>query len=141
MKAYKKLKEPEFEYPLFKRWKNDGEIAMYTALNTKEVVWKGKSRFSKDIGHISRHAIPHTDPEWEDVPYNKERDLWDTQPILCRAGADKFGWEIRFYDAINDGMFVLRDGRRSGFILDSIKPLPVSMYNKDIIEAHSKLKL
>lgn len=143
IEAYKKLQEPEFEYPLFKRFKKTGEIAKFTALQTREIVWRGNEAvgYCNKVGHITEISISHTDNRWEDVPYNKERDLWDTQPVLCKDDNWSFGGDMRFYDAIYDRAFRVSDGTRTGPEYDTIKPLSATMYDEELTKEHAKLKV
>ena len=113
----KESNKPEFEYPIFKqhrpsgRNKNIGAIVKFTSLRTLVAM---TSDFIYEAGENTVVIDPHTDSNvWENVAYDKERDLYDTQPIMCWNDADTHRRMNRFYNAITKCTFKY-DGKRYG---------------------------
>ena len=123
----------EVEYPLFRRSKHDEKIVKFTSLNEGTVVWKG------DIGCTSDNWMSHTDTDtWEEVAYDKDRDLWDGQPILCWNNDDTHLRETRFYDAIHKKAYSYT-GRRKSVGYKNYKAVNPDHYEDWIIEAYKTL--
>ena len=129
--------EPEFKYPLFKRWRTANLILKFTDLNAGEVVWKGESTYDV-IKLISDAFVPHTDYNWEDVAYDEERDLWDGQPVECWDDDSTHTRHIKFYDAVNNCCYFF-NGKRYGRSHDNYKALSPDRYDEWIIEAHKTM--
>ena len=130
--------ELKFIYPLFKRWKNTGEIVLFTSMKEGITVWKGNNGY-KEAGHVSCTRVKHTSDEWEDIAYDPERDLWDKQPIECWDNMDTHRKEIKFYDAKNECSFSYA-GERDGITYDNYKALSSNKYDEWIIEAYKTLE-
>jgi len=108
-----KNKKEEFEYPVFKRCKHSGRIIKFVSYTTGKIVKKGKYLSLYDAG-TEQGFCEHTDIRCsEDVAYDKERDLYDTQPIMCWNDADTHRRMYRFYNAITKCTFKY-DGKRYG---------------------------
>jgi len=129
--------EPEFTYPLFKRWKDSGEIVKFTSMSEGVVVWKGTG--IEKVGNVSDTFINHTDTGWEDVVYDSERDLWDGQPIECWSNGGTHRRYIKFYDAKNRCSFNYA-GKRGGLTYDNYKALSPDRYDEWILEAYKTLE-
>ena len=112
----------KFEYPLYKRWSYNGKIIKFTSLKHGEVVVAGKNSVY-NIGDKSAFG-PHTDGKWEDVPYNKERDLFHTQAIECWDIDNTHHRTLRFYDAINDRTFTY-SGKLNGAVYNNYEAVPL----------------
>jgi len=129
--------EPEFKYPLFKRRKSTGEISKFTDIAVAETVWQGGSKCV--VGYKTNYKIPHTTDGWEDVAYDRKRDLWDGQPVECWDSKDTNTRTIRFYDAINKCAFYF-DGERNGPDYDNYKAVPAYRYDEWELEAFKTLQ-
>ena len=134
--------KPEYTYPIFKRSRNGGKIIKFTDLQTGVVVWKG--RYFRDIGDTDITWIPHIDTDtWEDVSYDSERDLWDTQPVYVWDNATHFR-DIAFYDAIKQARFSsigTRGGIRGGLSYTRYEAIKPEHYPEWLLEAHKTLKI
>jgi len=130
--------EPKFSYPLFKQWKNDGEIVKFTSMSKGVTVWDGDIR--NKVGRTSSNFVHHTDNnKWKDVVYDSERDLWDGQPVECWDITDTHRRYIGFYDAKNKCSFNYA-GKRTGLAYDNYKALLSNKYDEWIIEAYKTLE-
>ena len=129
--------EPEFTYPLFKRWKDSGEVVLFTDMTVGITVWKG-SEIEK-VGNASDFFTKHTSDEWEDVAYDSERDLWDKQPVECWDNCYTHQRLIKFYDVKNKCCYSF-EGFRKGWFYDNYKPIPSDRYDEWIIEAYKTLE-
>ena len=129
--------EVEPEYPLFKRWKCNGEIVKFTSITEGITVWEG-SRHSK-IRYTSSSFVEHTSSKWEDVAYDSERDLWDGQPVECWDDEETHQRAINSYDAKNKCTFDYY-GKRDGLVYDNYKALPSDRYDEWILDAYKTLE-
>jgi len=127
--------EPEFTYPLFKQFKDTGEIILFTSMTKGIMVWEDGG----NVGYASDTLINHTDNRWKDVAYDSERDLWDGQPIECWDSIDIHRRYIGFYDAKNRCSFNYK-GRRTRLIFDNYKAISSDRYDEWILEAYRTLE-
>ncbi len=127
----------KFEYPLYKRWIYSGEIVKFTSLDQGEVVVAGKDNLHK-IGYIDSF-VSHTAHGWEDVPYNKERDLFHTQAIECWYSNYTHRRDLRFYDAINDEVFTY-SGKLKGASYNNYRAIPLDKVPEWMNEARATLE-
>jgi len=128
------------EYPLFMRSREAGIIVKFTGLKKGTVAWKGNNS-DYNIGYTSNGWIEYTDTDtWEEVAYDKDRDLWDGQPVWCWYDVYySHTREARFYDVVNKGVYT-RKGQRNGFHFDNIEAVNPDHYEDWMIEAHSSLE-
>ena len=126
----------EVEYPLFRRSREAGIIVKFTSLSEGTVVWKGDS--GDYIGHTTGRWIKHTNT-WEEVAYDKDRDLWDGQPVWSWNDVHTHLRDFRFYDAVNRGVYNY-DGTRGGIAHDNIKAVNPDHYESWMIEAYVTLE-
>lgn len=131
--AYSK---PEFEYPIFKRWKNSGEIVKFAGMANGTTVFSSANYHA--IGYYSDTFAIHTDKMWEDIAYDKERDLWDGQPVYC-WDTSTYTKVLGFYDAINKNQFASL-GKRNGWNFDNYKAINPEHYTEWMIQAVSTLE-
>ena len=134
--------EPEFEYPLFMKGKNSGQIVKFTSICVGEVVWKGGFKVCDDVGHVSNSWRAHTNTTaWQQVPYDKERGLWHGQPVQVWANGITHGRVICFYDSISKNPFS-SNGKKSGCEWDeySIEAIPPEHYQPWMYEAYKTLE-
>ena len=130
--------EDKIEYPLFKRNKVNGAVIKFTGLSEGTVVWKGDDPELEANRHY-HHLRAHTEEEfWEDVAYDRERNLWDGQPIYCWDNDSTHSRTIRFYDAINKRTFGYK-GERKGHFYNKYIPIPPEHYDKWIVDSYNKL--
>jgi len=131
---------PKFEYPLFKKSKYTNAIVKFTDLRTGIVVFKGTDVYSHEIGHTLKTFIPHTDVNtWEDVPYDKERNLFHTQPIYYWDDYHTHSRLIGFYNAIQECGFSCK-GKLKGLGYSQYEAILPEHYTDWIIEAHKTLE-
>ncbi len=114
----------KFKYPLFKNWKYNSEIVKFTALTRGTSVVEGSDNNIYKVGYTSDTFVRYTNPKWENVPYNKERNLFHTQAIECWSKYDTHHRNLRFYDAINDCTFSY-DGKLDGHIYENYRAIPL----------------
>jgi len=129
--------EPEFTYPLFKRWKDSEAIVKFTSMTEGTTVWRGNT-YAK-VGYASDMLIRHTSNKWEDVAYDLERDLWDGQPIESWDNEDTHRRHIGFYDVKNKSIYDY-NGKRTRWTFDNHRALPSDRYDKWLIEAYKTLE-
>jgi len=130
--------EPEFTYPLVKRWKDSGEIVKFTSISEGITLWKGNNGY-KEVGDISNLIINHTSDKWEDVAYDSERDLWDGQPVECWSNGDTHRRYIGFYNAKNKSVYDYK-GKRTKWTFDNYEALSPDRYDEWILEAYKTLE-
>ena len=133
--------EEVFNYPLFKRGKGTGVVIKFTSLRTGTVVWKGEQKLNiLNIGNTSNSFVRHTNTDaWEDMVYDKDRDLWDGQPIYCWDKYSTHTRVTRFYDAVNKSTFGYK-GDRKGATYDNYTPVPPKHYDEWIVDTFNKLR-
>jgi len=129
--------EPEFTYPLYKRWKATGEVVKFTSMTEGVTVWSGNE--DNKVGYTSDAFVEHTTDMWEDVAYDSDRDLWDGQPIECWDNAGTHQRLIKFYDTEHTCSFDYT-GKRDGLAYNNYKALPSDRYDKWILEAYKTLE-
>jgi len=129
--------EPEFIYPLFKRWKDSGEVVLFTDMTVGITVWNGSE--VENVGNVSDTFMKHTDNRWEDVAYDPKRDLWDGQPIECWDICCTHQKIIKFYDAKNKCSYSY-DGKRNGYSYSNYKALSSDRYDEWTLEAYKTLE-
>ena len=115
----------KFKYPLFKKWKYNSEIIKFTALTRGTIVVEDSDNNIHKIGYTTDTFNRHTEPEWVDVPYNKEKDLFHTQAIECWNKSNTHHRNLRFYNAINDRTFS-HDGKLNYYAYDNYKAIPLN---------------
>lgn len=128
--------EPKFTYPLFKRWKIDGEIVKFKSLQSGTTMWQGDG--CNGIGYESKTFTSHTDDRWGDVPYDAERDLWHGQFVMCWDDKGMYHRTSTFYDAINKCGFAY-NGTLNGFTYDNYEAIKPENYTEWMIEAYKTL--
>ena len=129
----------EVEYPLFRRSKQNSSIVKFTSLSEGTVVWKGSVPYSA-IGHYSENWFKHTDTDtWEEVAYDRDRDLWDGQPIWCWNNDDTHVRELRFYDAVHKKAYSYT-GIRANVGYKNYKAINSDHYESWMIEAYVTLE-
>ena len=135
-----KCNEQEVEYPLFRKSKYSGGIIVkFTGPNKDTVVWKSIGIHT--IGSTTNSWACHTDTDhWEEVAYDKDRDLWDGQPVLCWDDADTHMRILRFYDAVNKCVYVYDGERDYDYNYDNIKAVNPDHYEDWMIKAHRTLE-
>ena len=127
----------DIEYPIFKRNKYNESIVKFTDLDTNIRIMKGTSNYN--VGEVIKSTL-HTDTKvWEDVAYDKERDLFDGQPVECWEDDSSHSRKIRFYDAINTCSFTY-DGVRGGYPFKNYKAIKPEHYKKWMLEAFETLE-
>ena len=100
--AIKEFDEPEFDYPICCKRKDNGEIVLFTG-KTEGSALKSNHR---EFGYFSNDWFSHTNTDvWEEIPYDKERGLYHKQPVFCWDSNGFYGTDFRFYDAINKCSF------------------------------------
>jgi hypothetical protein len=83
-------------YPIFFKGENNGEVLKFNSPSTCEVVVAGRGSNNTLGDTINIH---HSVLEvWEELPYDRERDLFHTQAVLCHD-ENVFFEAIQFYDA------------------------------------------
>ena len=125
------------EYPIFKRRRSSGVVFKFTGLKETTAVMDSSSNFK--IGDLLIDSVPHTSDIWEDVAYDKERDLFDGQPVECWEDGDSHSRKIRFYDAINTCAFTY-DGVRGGYPFKNYEAVKPEHYTEWMLEAFKTLK-
>jgi len=134
------LEESKFIYPLFKKWKDSGEIVKFIFITGGITVWKGNNKHNK-VGYISYTRVKHTDDRWEDIAYDFKKNLWDGQPIKCWNNKNAHEKYIGFYDVKNKTIYNYDyEGKKIKWIFDNHKALPFYRYNEWIIEAYKTLE-
>jgi len=137
---YELLKD-EFEYPIFKATSKGTDkeyIVKFTDLTTGEVVFAMPDA-PYLVGVKANDWTAHTNNDkWQDVLYDKEKDLYDKQPILCWNNNYKTTKHIKFYDALNKCIFDY-NGKGNGCRYDNYIPYPHPEDNF-IIEMYKNLK-
>ena len=106
-----KPEEPQYKYPLYFESAHDGTIVKFTGFITGVTVKLGTDSLV-DIGISTNSWVPHTNEIWTPVAYNKEKDLFDKQLVWAWDDDDTHRRTVRFYDAINDGVFSYCGKRR-----------------------------
>jgi len=127
----------KFEYPLYKRWAYNGEIVKFTSLEHGEVVVQDKDNFH-EIGYIDSF-IPHTHTSWEEIPYNKKRNLFHTQAVECWDNINTHYRGLAFYNAINDCTFTY-SGKLNDAVYGNYKSIPLDKVPDWMNEARATLK-
>ena len=134
--------EPEFEYPLFMKSKNNGQIVKFTSLYEGVVVWRGDFVGCDAVGYVSNLWTAHTDTTtWEPVPYDKDRCLWHGQPVEVWDAVATHERHRRFYDAINKSVFTFKGKTNSPYVWDNIEAIPPEEYKPWMYEAYKTLEL
>ena len=134
--------EDKTEYPIFKKSKFTGAIVKFTGPSEGTVVWGGK--YDLEIGDASTSFSEHTDKSrWEDVAYDRKRDLWDGQPVYCSRRTISCLRAISFYDAINNQVFDFSGKRDEHFCsinrYDMYIPVPPEHYDEWVMDAYKRL--
>jgi hypothetical protein len=140
-KLKKELAELEVEcntkYPIYKRSKEYGHIVKFFGLQKGEVVYSGGSY--QRLGCKLDSWKPHTDTYyWEDVAYDKERDLFDKQLVWCWDDTGFYQRILRFYDAKNECSYD-SSGYRDGAEWDNYESYK-GEYPKWALEAYKTLR-
>lgn len=135
-KELAELPAQEFEYPLFKRSKETGFVVKFYGLTTGVVV---VTDGTAPVGETASNWFEHTRQDlWEDVAYDRERDLFDGQLVIAHDELEPFAREIVFYDAINRCAFFKCDGDRDGYRFSDYEPFEGALPNW-AIQAYKKL--
>ena len=131
-------KANKLKYPLFKRWKKSGEIVKFSSLKEGTIVVKGKDS-GCEVEYISDTFTFHVDDRWEDILYNKERDLFHTQAVECWDENDTHSRLARFYNAVDDCVFSC-NGDLHGWHFHNCKAIPLDEVSDWMNEARGSLE-
>ena len=132
----------EDTYPIYK--KNDFMVVKFTNEIKREVVFvfnRDKALFNAKVEsyRVLRIEIKDIDDgQWEDVLYNREKGLWDGQPVWCYDKDYETIKSLGFYDAKHNRLFDVI-GSRCGNIYDNYKPYP-HLTDDWVIEAYNRLE-
>lgn len=111
--------KPEFEYPIFKKNKQNGSIVKFISLETREIIAHGDSISEAGLPT----SIPHTNKNyWLDVPYDRERELYHGQPVYTWDKHDTHCRALKFYDALNGSIFTC-SGCFNGSFYDNVEAI------------------
>ena len=128
-----RFKNP-FEYPILKRNPKNGDIIKFISLKMGIIVMTKDD----DLGHTCEFT-EHPHPYWEDVPYSRELDLYQGQPVYCWDDRDTHSKTLRFYDAVSKCAFTYY-GKADGGEFSSYEAVEIANYTKWMIEAFYTLK-
>ena len=128
----------DIEFPIYK--KNDFMVVKFVNEKDCEVLFifdEDKASEFAEIGMLINDENVN-DKQWEDVLYDKEKELWDGQPVWCYDKDYETIKSLGFYDAKHNRLFDVI-GSRCGNIYDNYKPYP-HLTDDWVIEAYNKLK-
>lgn len=109
----KEFNKPEFEYPMYFKCKVNKLIVKFTGLS------EGVQLNGDEIGERDDNWINHTNKGvWEQIPYDKERDLYHGQIVYCWDEDETHRINVKFYDAVNVCTFSF-DGSPNGATYDN----------------------
>jgi len=137
-KELAKLKEEcKVEYPICCKSTDSSLVVLFTELNVGTVLQPASDWKS---GDYCADFVAHTDKNnWEQIPYNKERELFDKQVVYCWDNEDGVVVEVRFYDAINDKVFT-SIGKRNGLSWNYYEAVKPDSIPKVMIDNIGKLR-
>lgn len=130
------MKQEKVKYPIFAKLKNKSNILI---MKFEMYDDEGFAVFTDDIicevGEYLHDLDNHQDLNaWQILDYDADRNLYDTQPILCWDNRHTTQKEIRFYDAKNRAAFDV-GGERSIIHFDNYKALT----NQQVIALQEEL--
>ena len=131
-------------YPVFK--KNDFMIVKFINKEKSKIVFI----FDKDKALSNAKVITPerlleinikdiNDEQWEDVLYDKERGLWDGQPIWCFYFDKSLGRDLRFNNVKDNTVFNFRGERAKINEYNYFEPYP-HLIDDWVIEAYNRLE-
>jgi len=127
------LSYEEVEYPRFFRCNHNGLVWKFTSKFVSECVVVGASEEWK-LGAVDESiAINYLVKAhgWEELPYDKERDLFHTQAVLCRDVNSPYEF-VGLYNAIEKTMFT--NSRKKGLEFDRFTALPEDVLSSELKE-------
>ena len=142
--------KPEIKFPIFKkndfmvvRFENDKKYRIEFIFNYNkfyDFMEKTKEYPEPELLYFVDNDmssfIQLDDEQWKDVLYDKERELWDGQPVFVWDNDWDIGRNVEFYDAENECSFT-SSPYIEGIKYDNYEPYPhltdewlIKQYNK-----------
>ncbi|MCF6331008.1 MAG: hypothetical protein L3I99_05615 [Sulfurimonas sp.] len=132
-----RFKKEETEYPLFKKMKNQNTIVEFKELHKGRVVFTDK-KWKIEQSSMIWSKYFNTDT-WEDVPYDKESELFHGQVVWAWDENWSHNRCITYYDAINKCAFS-ENGKQSLMIYDNYKPIPLEQIPEFMLDGYFSLE-
>lgn len=92
----------KIKYPVFKLWKDLDMVVKFTDKNTSLCVFDNRNW---SIGNIVNNDNIENYNNWITLSYNKEKDLYNGQPVICWDDEDKLELTLGYYSVEHDSMF------------------------------------
>ena len=131
----------EIEFPIFK--KNSFMVVKFLSKTKFEIEFVfniEKSTEYAQVGTIIEcDCSCLDDKQWEDVAYDKERNLWDGQPVWCFYFDKSMGRDLRFNNVKDNTVFNFRGERVKINEYNYFEPYP-HLEDDWIIEAYNRLE-
>lgn len=92
------------KFPIFKYNKEDNMVVKFTNKNTSICVFEDSIN---SIGNIIKNdnLEDYNNEGWITLSYNKEKDLYNRQPVICWDDEDKLEFTLGYYNVEHDAMF------------------------------------
>lgn len=90
------------KFPIFKYNKEDNMVIKFTNKNTSICVFEDSIN---SIGNIIKNDNLEDYYDWITLSYNKEKDLYNGQPVICWDNEDKLEFTLGYYNVEYDAMF------------------------------------
>lgn len=92
------------KFPIFKYNKEDNMVIKFTNKNTSICVFEDSIN---SIGNIIKNdnLEDYNNEGWITLSYNKEKDLYNGQPVICWDNEDKLEFTLGYYNVEYDAMF------------------------------------
>lgn len=92
----------KIEYPIFKLWGDFDIVVKFIDKNTSLCVFDDRNTA---IGNLIPYDTLKDYHNWITLSYNKERDLYNGQPVICWDNEDKLEFTLGYYSVEHDSMF------------------------------------